>query len=290
MIAAHDSALHAIQEHYPTLSPAGRRVADRVLRDPETVPRASLAELAEECGVSEPTVIRFCRSIGCDGFGDFKVRVAASVATRFAAVELSLDRHSSAEEYSAKVVDASLATLMGLRRTLDPRQIDAAVRALAGARRIEFYGVGASGVVALDAQHKFFRFSTPTSAHRDTHMQRMAAAVLGEGDVVVAFSHTGRSRALIGSIEVAQRSGATTLGVTARPSPLADACDLCVELNTPEDTDLFTPMVSRLAQLVVVDVLALGVALQGDEHTSERLRRIKEALGSERLPLPRNDG
>lgn len=284
MIAAHDNALHTIQEQYSGLSPASRRVADRILADPDTVPRSSLADIAHECGVSEPTVIRFCRAVGFAGFGDLKLGIAASVATRFAAVDVSLTRDSGAEEYAAKVVDASLSTLMRLRGALDPAQVDAAVTALAHARRIEFYGVGASGVVALDAQHKFFRFSTPTTAHRDTHMQLMSAAVLDRGDVVVAFSHTGRSRALIESIDVARRSGATTLGVTTRPSPLARACDLCIEVDTPEDTDLFTPMVSRLAHLVVVDVLALGVALRGDERTSARLRRIKEALGAERLP------
>lgn len=286
MIAPHDSALEAIQQQYASLSPAGRRVADRVLRDPETVPRASLAALARESGVSEPTVIRFCRAIGCSGFGDFKVRIAASVATRFASVELSLTRDSGAEEYAAKVVDASLATLMRLRGSLLPAQLEDAVEALAGARRIEFYGVGASGVVALDAQHKFFRFSTPTTAHRDTHMQRMAAAVLGAGDVVVAFSHTGRSRALIESMAIARRSGAMTVAVTAADSPLAATCDRVVEVDAPEDTELFTPMVSRLAHLVVVDVLALGVALRGDEQTSARLRRIKEALTPERVPAP----
>ena len=289
MIAIHDNALKTIQEGYASLSRAGRLVADRVLRDPETVPRASLAELADDCGVSEPTVIRFCRAIGCSGFGDFKVRIAQSVATRFAAVEVSLSPDSSAEEYAAKVVDASLSALMGLRSGLDPARIDRAVQALSGARRIEFYGVGASGVVALDAQHKFFRFGAPTTAHRDTHMQRMAAAVLGRGDVVVGFSHTGRSRALIESMAIARESGATTLCVTAGDSPLAAVCDVCVEVDAHEDTDLFTPMVSRLAHLVVVDVLAMGVALRGDDDTAARLRSIKEALGTERLPLQRSE-
>lgn len=287
MIPAYDNALQEIQRHYPGLSPAGKRVADRVLREPESVPRSSLATLAREAGVSEPSVIRFCRATGCDGFGDFKVWVAASVATRFAHVELSLTPDSPAEEYAAKVVDASLSALMSLRSSLDATQIATAVDALAHARRIEFYGVGASGVVALDAQHKFFRLSTPTTAHRDTHMQRMAAAVLGPGDVAVAFSNTGRSRVLIDSMALARRSGATTLAVTASASPLAQACDLHVDVDSAEDTDLFTPMVSRLTHLVVVDVLAMGVALRGDEQSSVRLRRIKEALASERLPAAR---
>ncbi|MDZ7799268.1 MAG: SIS domain-containing protein [Trueperaceae bacterium] len=288
MIAAHHDALQAIEEAYPSLSPAGRRVADRVLREPDSVPRTTLAALARDCGVSEPTVIRFCRAVGCDGFADFKVRLAASIPARFASVELSLTPDSSAAEYAAKVVDASLAALMRLRSGLAPEQVETAVDALAGARRIEFYGVGASGVVALDAQHKFFRLSTPTTAHRDTHMQRMAAAVLGPGDVAVAFSNTGRSRVLIESMTLARRSGATTLAITASASHLAQACDLHVDVDSAEDTDVFTPMVSRLAHLVVVDVLALGVALRGNEQNATRLKRIKEALAAERLPPARS--
>lgn len=280
-----DNLLPTIERLAPHLSPAGRRVAERTLHDPDSVAAMSLADFADQCGVSEPTVIRFCRRVGCAGFRDFKVRVAAGVATRFRYADISLTYGSSVEEYSAKVVDASLDALLRLRTELDAADVEAGVDLLANANRIEFYGVGASGIVALDAQHKFFRFSTPTTAHRDGHMQRMAAAALAPGDVAVAFSHTGRTRGLIDVMRIARRSGASTLGVTTRDSPLARACDRVVAVAAPEDTDVFTPMVSRLVHLVVVDVLALGVALRGGEETSARLLRIKDALAAERFPV-----
>jgi RpiR family carbohydrate utilization transcriptional regulator len=278
-----ENLLALIEAQRPTLSPTGRRVAERTLSDPSSVASTSLADFSVECSVSEPSVIRFCRSVGCDGFRDFKLRVAASLATQFQYADIALGPGSTAAEYAAKAVDASLDALLRLRGELDPDEIEQAVTMLAEANRIEFYGVGASGVVALDAQHKFFRFSTPTTAHRDAHMQRMAAAALAPGDVLVAFSHTGRTRALISALEIAHRSGASTLAVTAHGSPLSRVCDHVVSLPATEDTDAFTPMVSRLTHLVVVDVLALGVALRGGEATSKRLQRIKEVLGSERL-------
>jgi RpiR family carbohydrate utilization transcriptional regulator len=279
-----ENLLALVEAQLPTLSRAGRRVAERTLRDPASVGSTSLAAFAQQCGVSEPSVIRFCRNVGCDGFRDFKLRVAAGLATQFQYADIALGPRSTSAEYAAKAVDASLDALLRLRGELDPGEIERAVTMLAGAERIEFYGVGASGVVALDAQHKFFRFSTPTTAHRDAHMQRMAAAALSAGDVVVAFSHTGRTRALIAALEIARRSGASTLAVTAHGSPLAKVCDHVVSLPPSEDTDAFTPMVSRLTHLVVVDVLALGVALRGGEATSKRLQRIKEVLAPERLP------
>lgn len=278
-----DNVLPIIETKLPGLSKASRRVAERTLREPKSVSSATLADFADECGVSEPTVIRFCRSVGCSGFREFKVRVAAGLATQFRYADIALTMASSAEEYMSKAVDASLDTLLRLRADLDAREIGVAVDTLADASRIEFYGVGASGIVALDAQHKFFRFSTPTNAQRDTHMQRMAAAALSVGDIVVAFSHTGRTRSLIDSMIVARRSGATTLAVTTRDSPLAKACDHVVSVAASEDTDVYTPMVSRLAHLVVVDILALGVALRGGEETSSRLLRIKDALAPERI-------
>ncbi len=284
MDATADNLLGLIEARLSTLSPASRRVAERTLHDPASVATSSLADLARQVGVSEPSVIRFCRSIGCDGYSAFKLQLAAGMATQFQYADIALTAESTAQEYASKAVDASLDALLRLRSDLNASEVDRAVRMLASARRIEFYGVGASGVVALDAQHKFFRFSTPTTAHRDAHMQRMAAAALAPGDVVVAFSHTGRTRSLIQAMRIARESGASTLAVTTADSPLAHEVDHVVSIVTAEDTDAYTPMVSRLTHMVVVDVLALGVALGGGEATSKRLQRIKEALASERLP------
>jgi len=279
-----ENPLPAIEAKLESLSRAHRRVAERTLREPDSIAHTTLAEFAEQCGVSEPTVIRFCREIGYSGFREFKLRVTAGLATRFRYADIALTMQSNAEEYTAKAVDASLGALLRLRSGLDPKEVEVAVDTLTRARRIEFYGVGASGIVALDAQHKFFRFSTPTNAERDTHMQRLAAAALSEGDVVVAFSHTGRTRSLIETVQAAGRSGATTIAVTSGGSPLAKACDHVVAVAATENTDLYTPMVSRLAHLVIVDVLALGVAVRGGAETSSRLLRVKDALALERLP------
>src|SRR5690606_15308456 len=119
--------------------------------------------------------------------------------------------------------------------------------------------LGASASVALDAQHKFFRFNLPVSAHSDVLMQRMLASVAHTGDLFVIISYTGRTRELVEAATIARDNGASVLGLTAADSPLARVCTLSLHIPLPEDTDIYMPMTSRIVQLTVLDTLAAGV-------------------------------
>lgn len=287
MIATPVDLLKRVEDQRSALSPSERRVAELALERPEELIYASLAVVAGQAGVSEPTVVRFCRSVGCTGFQDFKLQLAQSMASHFPYADLPIDADAGVVDYATKVFDATLDTLVRLRRDLDVTAVERAVEHLTAARKIEFYGLGASGSVAQDAQHKFFRLPVPCVAYSDPHMQTMSAATLGREDVVVAISHTGRTRELLESVEVARRSGATILAVTSTGSPLAALADVAIGVDVPEDTDLYTPMTSRMAHLAVIDVLALGVALRGGRGTAERLRHMKESLVRKRVPRGR---
>lgn len=273
IVAAHDD-----------LPRSERRVAETVLADPAEAVARTLAQLADASGVSQPTVLRFCRRLGAPGYQDFKVRLAQSLVTRSAYADLEVRPDDPAGTYPLKVVDGTIDALVRLRATLDPDAIEAAAAALAAAHKIEFYGLGASGAVAIDAQHKFFRLGVPCIAYTDHHMQAMSAATLESGDAVVAVSHTGRTRDLIESVDLARASGATVVAITAPHTPLAARATHTVAVDVPEDTDVYTPMFSRLLHLVVVDALAVGVALRGGEATRERLARMKAMLRSKRIP------
>jgi RpiR family carbohydrate utilization transcriptional regulator len=279
----HANLLSRIREALPSLSAAHRKVAEAVLTNPHDLLNANVWELAQRAGVSEPTVVRFCRSIGHNGFQEFKVTLAQSLVADVSYLNMDIRADDDATSYKQKVFDSVIASLINVRNQLDSAALERAVDALARARKIEFYGFVASGAVAIDAQSKFFHFAVPCVAYTDLHMQLMSAAALGPQDVVVAISHTGRTKELIESVKVARQSGATVIGVTAGGSPLARLCSLVIAVDVPENTDIYMPTLSRIAHLLVMDVLAVGVALRGGAQAAERLQRMKTALHARRV-------
>jgi RpiR family carbohydrate utilization transcriptional regulator len=265
------------------LPAAERRVAEWVLVRPHELLQLSLAQVAHRTGVSEPTVIRCCRSLGCSGYSDFKLRMAQGLATGPQFVHADVRPGDSVADMAAKVFGKAASTLLQVRGQLDAVRVEQAIGLLAAARRVECYGLGSSGIVATDAQHKFFRLGLPASAYSDAHVHGMAATMLRPGDVVIAFSASGRTVDLLSSVDLARESGADVIAVTAVGSPLAARSSVAIELLIDEDTDIYTPMTTRLVQLAVVDVLAVGVALRQGPDLLIRLQRAKEALRSKRV-------
>ncbi|WP_018719476.1 SIS domain-containing protein [Arhodomonas aquaeolei] len=276
------SVIAGIRAALPGLRRSERKVAECVLADPGAVPEAPIAALAARAGVSEPTVVRFCRALGHSGFQQFRLALARDAAGGDACMISGIERDDDIASLTAKVMDRSVATLLQARRSLDTARIEAAVALLAGASRIELYGQGASGVVAADAQHKLFRLGIPVVAYTDPHVHGMAAAIVPADAVVVAISHTGRSRDIVESVARARGNGAAVIGVTAADSPLAAQCSVVLGAEADEDTDLYTPMMSRLVHLAILDVLAAGLAVAGGDEALERLRRTKRSLTAAR--------
>jgi RpiR family carbohydrate utilization transcriptional regulator len=282
-MSAAGSWLHHVAAMREQLSSAEQRVAELILAQPQELLNQSIATVARLAGVSEPTVIRCCRSLGCAGFSDFKMRLAQSIATGQAFVHADVGPGDSMAELAAKVFNKAAGTLLQVRGQLDPVRLERAVNLLAAARRVECYGLGSSGIVAADAQHKFFRLGLPAAAYSDAHVHGMAATMLRPGDVVLAISASGRTVDLLSSVALARESGAEVIGITALGSPLARECTVGLEIVVDEDTDIYTPMTTRLAQLAVIDVLAIGVALRQGPELLVRLQRAKESLRSKRV-------
>lgn len=278
-----DTLLSRVRVVRPELRRSEQKVADFVLARPSEVVNSSITVLADRTQVSEPTIIRFCRALGCGGFQDFKLRLAGSLARGVPYVYTGVDASDSTADVGKKVFDRSIATLIEVRNHLDPRAFERAIDLLKGAKRIEFYGHGASGIVASDAQHKFFRLGTPAVAYSDPHIHSMSAATLDPGCVVVAISHTGRSVDLLNSVDTALDTGADVIAITAWNSPLAHASTVALFADVAEDTDCYTPMMSRITHLVMVDVLAVGVALRRGPELVEQLEGMKRNLLDKRL-------
>ena len=275
--------LERIRRQKDELNRSERKVAEVILADPQEVIRSSIAALAKKAEVSEPTVNRFCRSFDAKGFPDFKLRLAQNMASGAPYVSQVVDLQDSAAEYSPKIFAASIAALEAAQRDLEPALVERAVDLLIQARQILFFGMGASAAVAADAQHKFFRFNIPVMAYSDSLMQRMHEAALHTGDVVVAISHTGRSRGIVQACELARQSNAQVLAITKGDSPLAEVANLTLPIDPPENTDVYLPMVSRLVQLSILDVLTTGVILKRGAEFGAHLQKVKDALKETRL-------
>jgi RpiR family carbohydrate utilization transcriptional regulator len=272
--------LLTIQNALAHLSPSERRVGQWILDHPREAAGITLARLAGECQTSEPTVVRFCRHVGLRGFRELAIRLTEALSTPAAFVHRDVGPNDSTSDAVTKVLDASIQSLIEMRSQLSSMPIEAAVRAMKSARQIAFAGLGASGHVARDASHKFFRLGIPCTSLRDTTMILQFAAIAQADDVIVLLSHTGRWQELARAAQLARERGATVIALTNPESDIAREAGLLFPCRLIEDTSVYTPMSSRLAQLALLDAIQVALALAQGEVASDNLRRSKNALGS----------
>jgi len=270
--------LSQIARAAPDLSRAEKRVASWVLDHPKQATSATLAHIANECGTSEPTVLRFCRRMGMKGFRELGVRVAESLSVPGSYVHRDVNPDDSISDAAIKVMDASIQSLAEMRAQLSSMPIDAAATAMAAARQIAFAGLGASGHVARDACHKFFRLGIPCSSLLDTPMILQFAAIAEPDDVLVLLSHTGRWQEFAQAADIVRERGTTVIAITNPESDLARSASILFPCRVIEDTNVFTPMSSRLGQLALLDALLVALALTHGSAATERLRLSKDAL------------
>lgn len=278
--------LDRIKASLPSLAPAEQRVGRLVLLDPRAFANLPITELALRSHVSKPTVVRFCRSVGYDGLSDFKLKLAGSVSEGVPFIHRSVDADDKTSDVVVKVIDNTVAAFLKYRNDASSSAIQKATDALAATttdgRRIEFFGAGNSGIVALDAQHKFFRLGVTSIAYSDGHMQVMSASLLGPGDCVVVISNSGRTRDLMDACDIARKNGATTIVITASGSPLASAGHIHLAADHPEGYDRYSPMVSRLLHLMIIDILATCLALRIGAKLQPLLKEMKNNLRNKR--------
>ncbi len=279
--------LERIKASLPSLAPAEQRVARLCLADPRLFAKLPVTELADRSHVSKPTVVRFCRSVGYDGLSDFKLKLAGTVNEGVPFIHRSVDADDKTSDVLVKVIDNTVAAFLKYRNEASSIAMEKAVNALLEAyklgRQIQFFGVGNSGIVAQDAQHKFFRLGINTTAYSDGHMQVMCASVLRAGDCVVIISNSGRTRDLMDACDIARKNGATTIVITASGSPLSSSGHIHLSADHPEGFDKYSPMVSRLLHLMIIDILATCVALRiGSATLQPLLSEMKHNLRNKR--------
>lgn len=278
-----------IRDNVKQMRRSESKVAEYVLANLRDVINMRIVDLAAQADVSEPTVVRFCRAIGCDGFQDFKLSLAQQLASSPGYGKVAVTDTDSVADFSRKVFDATIDTLLKVRDSLNPNTIRKAIEALANANRVEFYGHGASAAVAADAQHRFFRLQLASAAYSDTHIQTMSALSLRKGDVVVAISQSGRTRSLLDTIELVKDMEAVVIGMAPSGTPIAEAATIPICIDVAEEFEIYTPLSSRIAHLAVIDVLAVGVAQRKGPRLQGQLYRLRAGMQALRVQESREE-
>lgn len=286
--------LKSITDARPKLRKSEQKVADFVLLNPNDVIHMRIVDLAAQAQVSEPTVVRFCRALHYDGFQDFKLTLAQGLASSTNFEQFALDSKDTVAEFKQKIFDSMIGNMVNIRDQLDAATLESAIDALVKAKRIEFYGFGASAAVCSDAQHKFYRLQISAAAYSDPHMQTISAVSMSKSDVVVAISQTGRTKDLLHTAKLVREAGATLITLCPSHTPLAEIATIPIHIDIEEDKDLSTLMSSRVMHLVVIDILAVGVAMRLGPALIDHLKTIKRSLRSlrqndKRLVTRRND-
>ena len=270
--------LDSIRNRLDTLSKSEHKVALAVLAKPELTIAKNISALARLAQVSEPTVVRFCRTLGLDGWHEFKLKLAQSLALAPKLSDSAMRQDDLMVDLVDKICNRSVNALLDLRSSLNVHRVEQALAVLSRATKIEFYGQGSSGIIAMDAQHKFFRSGVPTVAYSDPHIHSISAALLKPGDVVVAISQRGHNTALLRSVMLAKKTGAAVVVLAPSGTPLSEAATVPVDIDLAFETDPYTPITARLAYLVVIDILAVGLALQKGPAFRRKMLHAQKAL------------
>ncbi len=274
--------LERIRDLCATLPPAQAKVARLTLARPHAFIQTAVLEIAAQAGVSQPTVVRFCRSMGASGLRDFKLRLAAALQIKSAGPHPTVSARDSIEELSAKVLGAAVQAISSVSASLDLRVLDQVLRALKKARRVDFVGIGQSALVAQDAKQKFFRFGLHCEAYSDPALQVMSVAQLRANDVLVLISASGRSPELFDAIQVARAAGAKILSIGAPGSPVDALADWALHARLVDDPDVHLPMLGRLQHLMMIDVLAVAFSQRLGNSARNQQQMLKGVLANRR--------
>ncbi|WP_244631171.1 MurR/RpiR family transcriptional regulator [Aureimonas sp. ME7] len=265
------SLLQRIVTERDAMGAAERRVADFVATDPGSVIHMSMASLSQRCSVSDPTIMRFCRRFGFEGYGDFKLFLAQSLVPSAPFAYEQIIPGDSIANIVRKTARNSLNAIQRALEDLEPPQIEEAAKVLQGATWIGIYASGISEITALDAEHKFQRLGIRCEALIGRKKQWLHAETSRPGEVALIFSQSGHTRQMVDIATAVRAGGARVVSVTAADSPLASVTDALVAVVPYDRTELLTPLASRLNHHLVVNMLVTSIAMIGGSEFPDQL-------------------
>ncbi len=286
-----------INAYRKNLTPAQLGLADYLISNLEAMSQLTIAEIADAAGVSSATITRFCETLGYAGFSQLKSAMVIALEQKrkdreqFAIADGDITEEDNADETLVKISFQEAEAISATARNIDRKQLDAAVQAILGCRRLDIYGLGSSYLAALDLQQKLHRIGLTAYCWNDNHLALTSAAVLTKDDVAIAFSHSGVTTEVFQMVETAKRSGAKVIGVTNHPaSPIGRASDILLTTSAKESRFRSGAMSSRIVQLAVVDFMFVRIMQRLYKSASASLERTYDAVKDNRLSYNQKNG
>ena len=268
----------------PKLTKREKKIVEYLLNSEEGILNDTITEFAEKAGVSDATVVRFCKHIGYKGYQDFKVHAARDILPREKQYNPVLNEDDDPATICNKIFNSEITVLSRTLLGLDIRKLSEISERLRRARRIVFLGTGGSMNVAKDALHKFMKVGIMVYVYEDMDLQRMAASLLGEEDVVIAVSHSGSNLAVLKSLEIAKERGAYTVGLTGySKNPVAQTVDVVVQVVSETTMFRSESVSTRIAQLAVLDALVALTALHDYENSYDAIQATRHATSDNKF-------
>ncbi|MDK2877883.1 MAG: hypothetical protein PWR06_599 [Thermoanaerobacteraceae bacterium] len=271
--------LEKIQAIINNLKPSEKKIADYILKSPQDLCDIPISELAKRCKTSEASVVRFCRTLGYKGYQDLKIKVSSDIAFKMRKIQGVVSADDDIETIIAKISKNNMQAIESTMDVINRQEVKKAVDALLEAKKIDFYGVGASAIVAQDAMHKFMRINKSCTAYTDSHMQLVSAANLTKDDVAVGISYSGQTADTVDALKLARNAGATTICITRfGNSPITLVSDIKLFITSNEAIFRSAAMASRMAQLNAIDILFSIIACRKYDEIVKYLENTSEAV------------
>ena len=282
-MAEHDSNLPSLvlkmKKLMPSFSKSERAVAEYIVKHPEEVIYLSIAALAENSGVSDPTVVRTCQKLGFSGYQSLKVTLAQDIVNPLQSVHEEVSPDDDMQKIISKVFQGTIHALKFTHDTLSSADVEAAAKALMGARKVLIFGLGGSGPIAMDIQHKLLRLGMDAVAYTDPHLQALTSAYVEDGDVVFAISHSGSSKSIVDNARKAKDNGASIISLTSMGrSPLSKLADVSIYTASSETRYRIVAISSRIAELTIIDSIYTYIAMRSEGIKSMKVEKAMEDL------------
>jgi DNA-binding MurR/RpiR family transcriptional regulator len=275
--------LARIKNHYNLLSDSERKIADYIISQRETILQLTVAELAEKIGSSAASIVRFCRAVGFKGYTELKFYIDRELLSLVGAEE-KIDKNDSVKVLKQKVFKFNQKVIDDTIMTLDDENLEKAIIVIGGARKVDIYGEGGSGSIALTALNLLLHIGISCNAHTDANLQILSALQLQKGDVALGISHSGRTINAIDALKIAKQNGATTICITGYAnSAITQYSDVVLYSSSKTSRFLSDLPAARISELCVLSAIQMGIVAKNYDSFMRKVKKTKETVEIKRV-------